>query len=89
MLDTYTHTSIRIKFLLIGIGFPVKVEDLPMTRRMTENIVADPIPVKYHKNQGFSDRVRNMVSNDCSRLSGNLAFRHLCSEANVKLSLVD
>ena len=44
-------------------GSPVKTEDLPMKRRMTGNIFADPRPVKYRNNPGFCDRVRNMVFN--------------------------
>jgi hypothetical protein len=73
--------------LFISLGSPVKAEHLPMIRRMTEDVFADPRPVKYHKNPGFCDRVRNMVFNHCSRSSENLAFRHLHSKANVQVSL--
>nr|XP_022306019.1 uncharacterized protein LOC111112649 isoform X1 [Crassostrea virginica] len=60
-----------------------------MKRRMTDNIFADPRPVKYRNNPGFCDRVRNMVFNYCSRSSENLAFRYLYSQANIQLSTKD
>lgn len=66
-------------------GSPVKAEDLLMKRRMTDNIFADPRPVKYRNNPGFCDRVRNMVFNYCSRSSENLAFRYLYSQANIQV----
>lgn len=67
-------------------GSPVKAEDLPMKRRMTDDIFADPRPVKYRNNPGFSDRVRNMVVNHCSRSSENLAYRYLHSQADLQVS---
>jgi hypothetical protein len=73
--------------LFILLGSPVKAEDLPLMRRMTEDVFADPRPVKYHNNPGFCDRVRNMVVNHCSRSSENLAFRYLHPKANVQVSL--
>lgn len=64
---------------------PVKAEDLPMKRGLTDDYLTDPRPVKYRNNAGFPERAVNMVFNYCAMTSDNLTFRYLHSKADMKV----
>ncbi|XP_061184370.1 uncharacterized protein LOC133192371 [Saccostrea echinata] len=70
-------------------GSPVKAEELPMKRGLTEDIFEDPRPVKYRNSTGFPDRTRNLVFNYCSMTSENLTYRYLHSKADMQTATLD
>ena len=49
-----------------ALGSPVKAEQLSSKRRVAEDFLDDPRPLKYRNDKGFNDRVRNIVFNYCS-----------------------
>lgn len=70
-------------------GSPVKAEDLPMKRGLTDDYLTDPRQVKYRNNAGFPDRAANMVLNYCAMTSDNLTYRYLHSKADMRAATLD
>lgn len=66
-------------------GLPVKAEDLPMKRGLTDDNLTDLRPVKYRNKARFLERAVNMVFNYCAMISDNLTFRYLYSKSDTKV----
>ncbi|XP_056019205.1 uncharacterized protein LOC125669865 [Ostrea edulis] len=72
-----------------GKGSPVKGEDLPRKRNLTDDFLNDPRPEHLKGVAGYSDRVRNMVLNHCAETSDNLTYRYLIEKANIQAAVLN
>ncbi|XP_056005265.1 uncharacterized protein LOC125664437 [Ostrea edulis] len=70
-------------------GSPVKAEDLPRKRNLTDDFLNDPRPEHLKGVAGYPDRVRNMVLNHCAETSDNLTYRYLIEKANIQAAVLD
>jgi hypothetical protein len=76
-------------FKFLFIGFPVKADDLPRKRRLTDDLFNDPRPEHLRDVAGYADRVQNMVLNYCAETSDNITFRNLIKKANIQVNSIN
>jgi hypothetical protein len=69
-----------------ALGSPVKAEQLSSKRRVAEDFLDDPRPLKYRNDKGFNDRVRNIVFNYCSAFSKYISLRYIYPRADIQVN---
>ncbi|XP_071150729.1 uncharacterized protein [Mytilus edulis] len=70
-------------------GSPVKAELLPTKRKLCDEFLNDPRPLKYRNDNTFNYRVRNLMLNYCSQTSKDLSIRYLYSKADIQAAAIE
>ncbi|XP_076091240.1 uncharacterized protein LOC143063144 [Mytilus galloprovincialis] len=64
-------------------GKPLKLEDIPLKRKLGDDLLSDPRPEKYRRMKDYTDYVRNTMVNYCAISSKDIAMRYLFPRANL------
>ncbi|XP_078331975.1 uncharacterized protein LOC144625336 isoform X3 [Crassostrea virginica] len=71
-------------------GKPIKAEDLPSKRKLNKDeLLEDPRPAKYRRNEGYNDFVRSALINYCAHTSQDIALRYNYGSANIQIASMD
>ena len=69
-----------------ALGSPVKAYKLSSKRRVAEDVLDDPRPLKYRNDKGFNDRVRDIVFNYCSAFSKDISLRYIHPRPDIQVN---